>query len=1055
MAISSVSIHCPPAEIVASRVAMMIHDTFVKPFCFGRWDMKRFLIKCVLLVLVLGGLIYAYTTDRVVFDRPDRKVAHYTDRMGEKLAEENGLLMLLTFDQSAPRDWVSGAEIIQSGVEAVPGPIGTARRFDGHQRTFLETSVDWMRLSDSFTISTWVRLDPERKDQEILFSRTRRHQAGLKLDRGRMAFFVPAHNRPQSVDYPFERYGEFVHLVAVADMKEGRARLYENGILRASGAIDELDPPYANIEFGKRAWRGVRHPLKGDLGETAVWERALSDGEVTSLYRSRRSLLRTLQPWTYHKWRLADSIQRSIREALKWVDHFHPGLHEGRLHAADLPEINLFLSNSDRRHFNRAHRDSLATGRRVKQAASMRSIEYVFEGRAGDAELLLAGSNIRYAPYERPSFVLNIRNGPDIMGMHRIRFAPPESEGLLHPLLESRLAEKLNIPSVRTGLCRLLINGEPMGLYYYEEYSQKGVFPGNGSSFPFGPALPRDWHSLFRESGFPEPSPRLPVHGPLPISEDELFELYDELDRKTRTLFINDTRSSLSSREISHRLKWDRRSLLERWPLMSAQWGAARRTREALNEFMVLGSNRSPFYLTDDLDLNVWGLPGVTMEWTSSNPDVLTAEGRVTRPPGDYPVGAELTVSIADERETLETVLSFRVMPEHIRIPALMVYVNEHVKKSRRVDAVIEYLEPGLEIRSRRFAASQRRRGGISHRGHTGYWNPRKAFSIRFDEPHHLLDSTHTRHLHLINAPRDPALVRNKLSYDLFRAFGSDEAPRYAPRVQWVELFINGRYHCLIEMTTRVDRHMMGFDSHDPADHNGAVLYKRENLRYWTVGQPLDMRAIYPPRRYDHSFEPYHQLVDLIADAPAERFAREFETWMDLDNLIDFQILLNVTENRNGWPFRYVLHDILAREPGSDGRFFHVPWDFDATFEARQTWYANRMYRRLQADYPGFAERMHARWQELRTGPLCVKGLMDRLDEMESELAGYVEWEYDRWGYNNERSHEELVGDVREHIRARIAFLDEEMARRAAGDATGEDQDFDAVDDEDDYDEDA
>ncbi len=993
--------------------------------------MKYFLFKLLLAILVLAGLVYVYERDRIVFDRPERKALHYRARLGERLAGENGLLMLLTFDESAPREWASGADVIQSGVEAVPGPFGMARRFDGHQRTFIETSLGWRRVRGSFTLSTWVRLDAESSNQEILYSQSGGVSTGIKLDQGHLAFFVPTRDDHQVVHYPFRSYGRFVHILAVADLENGQARLYEDGRLKASGPIDKIRTFRHNIEFGKRAWIGVRHPLRGDLGETAIWNRALTEEEAASLYRPPRSLLRSLEPEMYHKWRLAESVRNGIEHVLKWIDHFHVGLHEGRIHAVELPEVHLYLSKSDRRHFNRTHRESLAAGRRINQAASPRSIEYVFEGRAGNAELSLAGSNIRYASYERPSFVLNVRNSPEIMGMHRIRFAPPESEGFLHPLLESRVAEYLNIPMVDVGLCRLFINGEPIGLYYYEDYSRKGVFPGNGSSFPFGPTLGSDWHSLFRDRGFRVPSPRLPIRGPFPISEDVLLEWHDELDRETRALFINDTHSSLSSRRIAHRLRRDRRSLLDRWPLMPGNWGPARRTKEALNEFMVLGKNRSPFYLTDDLNLDINGLPGVTMEWTSMNPDVLTDQGRVLRPSGDHPVGAKLAVSIADDREIQETVLSFRVMPEHIKIPALMVYVNEHIKKARRVNAAIEYLEAGSAGGSRWLDAAQHGRGGVSHRGHTGYWARRKSFSIRLDDPHYLLDDTHTRHLHLINAPRDLALIRNKTAYDLFRAFGSDEAPRHAPQVQWVELFVNGRYHCLIEMTTRVDRHMVGFDSYDPADDHGAVLYKRENLRYTSVEQPLDMRAIYPPRRYEHSFESYHDLVDLVENASVERLARELDDWMDVDNMIDFQILLNVTENRNGWPFRYVMHDILAREPGLDGRFFHVPWDFDSTFSTRHAWYANGLFRRLEADYPAYAERMHARWRELREGPLCINGLMVRLDEMESELAGYIEWEYDRWRYNNERSHAELVGDVREHIRARIVFLDEEIARRA------------------------
>lgn len=253
--------------------------------------MKRRAFIWFVSLLGLAAACYIYSSDRMLFRKPVRWVNQSSDQIAERL-KADGLAMLVTFGKGNPREWVRGATVAQSGVAYVQGPTGGARRFDGHQRTFIETSVPWMALEDSFSLSVWVKLDALSENQDILFSSLGGVQVGLKLDQGNMAFFIPATRaHRQVVAYPFERYGEFVHLVAVADAQAGKAYLYENGNLMAKAGIDDTFPVYHNVEFGKRRWFGVRHPLKGDLGESAIWRRALTMEEVVGLSERRTSLL--------------------------------------------------------------------------------------------------------------------------------------------------------------------------------------------------------------------------------------------------------------------------------------------------------------------------------------------------------------------------------------------------------------------------------------------------------------------------------------------------------------------------------------------------------------------------------------------------------------------------------------------------------------------------------------------------------------------------------------------------------------------------------------------
>lgn len=983
----------------------------------------------LLWLLGLGAVYYVYSTDRLIFDRPQRSVDRLARRLSEQLTSD-GMIMLVTFGHGTPQEWVQNANVGQSGVEYVPGPTSGARRFDGHQRTFIETAAPWDTIEDSFTLSTWVKLDSTSQNQDILFTSAAGVQVGLKLDQGNMAFFIPATaQHAQVATYRFTRYDEFVHLIAVADAQAGEAHLYENGQLMASTTIDTTFPIYHNVEFGKRRWFGIRHPIKGVLGESAIWGRALDATEVATISRRPSSLLQQIGSTAYSHWRWADAAQRGLNTLLKNIDHFHLGLHQSRLREVDPPELHLFLSNSDLRYFRQAHSLSMQAGRRTRAAAQPRQIHVVNEGVASEANLTLFGANQWYNSQGRKGFILELEDNESWQGMRRVRLVPPEDEDFLRPLLKRRAMESLNLPSLQSGFCLLHINGELQGLYLYEDYTKSGIFPGAGAELFWGPLLIRDWQSRFRLNGFAEFS-HVSLSDDIPVTEEQLVELYDDLMTHYEAALINDTRSPLSSRKIDYQLKWARRDILSGWRLAPESFGQAKLAADWLTPFVVLGDNPSPFFIVSDLNLKRLDVPGLGIEWQSSHPDIINTNGLVSRPSGDLPVAVTLTATISDDLETHETSFDVRVMPQYRRLPAKMLWVNDSINKVARVETDVHYFPAG-EDAPLILRGSQATNGGLGHRGHTGYWLPRKAFSLRLDEPHFLLDDSPTRHIYLVNAGGDPSGIRNRLSYDIFRSLASPEQPRYAPHVKWAEIFVNGHYYGLMEMTTRVQRRMLGWEGHDPNDEHPGLIFKHENMHAWSTGPRISMRQVFPPRRHGYFFEPYLELLDFVSDAETEKFITELEERMDLENLIDFHLFKNLVENSNGWPFRYWFHEYLIREPGPDERFFFAAWDMDSTFGQRDIWVTSHLFRRLESEYPDFHVRLLERWRELREGPLAEQVLLDRLNEMERKLAGYIEWDLAHWHRDDNLCHTALVEDIRSHIKWRLEHMDQHLRERA------------------------
>jgi len=142
-------------------------------------------------------------------------------------------------------------------------------------------------------------------------------------------------------------------------------------------------------------------------------------------------------------------------------------------------------------------------------------------------------------------------------------------------------------------------------------------------------------------------------------------------------------------------------------------------------------------------------------------------------------------------------------------------------------------------------------------------------------------------------------------------------------------------------------------------------------------------------------------------------------------NLIDFHLLLEFSKNYNGWPFDFTLHDILVRPAGPGARFFLVPFDFDTTWNQNtMPRYHTRAFRRLFQYYPNYAERMAARWRELRQGPLATEALERRVRELASPLAPYVAWDDWRWERYADHSYTQRVDTLIQVMRQRAEELD-------------------------------
>lgn len=1007
--------------------------------------MKRRRIQALVALLLLGALAGAFFADAFWFEWPDQGVVLAERMIRRHLRKRHQVEFLMTFDEPGAHEWVSRQDGLSVGVEAVPGRLGWGRRFSGTRWSTIQTPVDWGALGTNLSVSIWIRPAPPSDTQDILFTSAWGRRAGLRIESGQMTWYVPKSSVEQKISYPFSRWDEFVHIVAVTDADAGQARLYENGRLMAEGPIAGVDRPRHNIQFGASRWYSARAPLNAVVDETILWNRALSGPEIRRLSGARRPGLALLAPVQYWQWKLATGWAAAARRLLKYIDYFNPRVFQGHPRAAELPELHLALSKRDKRHFNQGHFQSRLSGRRTAGAAAFRRIELVADGKAFPGELALDGNDISYGKSSRRSFILETAD-PVWDGLRHVRLAPPEDLGWIAPLLDGRIAAELNLKAVQNGLCRLFINGRFEGIYYYEDDAHRGVDPHAGPRFLRGPSMPSYWPFVFEFPFRDIPAPRGPPREGLPLSADRLHALHDQLAAEAAPLLGSDIRAPFSRRELAYRLRRMRGQLVKHW-IPGPAPARAIQAVEYLTPFMVLGGNPAPMYIRENLDLDVFASNHLSIAWSSSNPGVLDSSGRVRLPDGDLPVGVTLTARIGDGETTAERPLEFRVMPRQPRIPALMIYVNEPLQKSRRVDCRIErYGDNPFD--PTRYRAFQGKRGGVKFRGNTSFWqtNQRPAgtdparrkmsLSIRFEDAHRLLNNTPTEHLYLGNGYIDITLLHNRLAWDLYKATATPGAPRFAPDLEWAEVFVNGHYQGLYECGTRIDRHLLGWDSAEP-EPDDAVLYKFVGAGN-NFGRPNTdaLAQKIPARGQGLRLDPYFHLVDLVRSAPPDLFAGQSGQMVDVDAVMDWQLLLNLTENTEGSHA-----NVYLAGPRPPGRLFFIPWDYDKTFApGGPTWFSNALTARLWKDHPDYRQRIVARWQELRQGPWREAAILDMIARAEGHLEGYIEWDHRQWDarYARGRTMADEVDATRQRVLARLAFLDRFLAEKMAPDQDAE-----------------
>ncbi|MBQ8003133.1 MAG: CotH kinase family protein [Clostridia bacterium] len=304
----------------------------------------------------------------------------------------------------------------------------------------------------------------------------------------------------------------------------------------------------------------------------------------------------------------------------------------------------------------------------------------------------------------------------------------------------------------------------------------------------------------------------------------------------------------------------------------------------------------------------------------------------------------------------------------------------------------------------------------------------------------------------------DKTLIRNYMWYNI-----SGQLMEYAPNVRFCEVMVNGEYRGVYLMCETISAGKDGSRitlSIDKKDNTFTGYILRHDR-----GSNNDIKNIEPFSIYTFRTDKIINIVSPGAQNLTETLAREislefshfekaiysydfddlvygYDGTVDVDNFVDYFIINEVSLNRDaGLYSTYIYKD-------TDGKFKMCVWDFNNAldnyeetpngaegFVLQESIWFNRI---IQDE--DFTEKIIERYRYLRKNVLSDEYLESFIDETILYLGDAVDRNFEKWGYSfnktsdklfpawrNPRSYSEAVEDMKESLKNRLKWLDENI----------------------------
>ena len=245
----------------------------------------------------------------------------------------------------------------------------------------------------------------------------------------------------------------------------------------------------------------------------------------------------------------------------------------------------------------------------------------------------------------------------------------------------------------------------------------------------------------------------------------------------------------------------------------------------------------------------------------------------------------------------------------------------------------------------------------------------------------------------------DRALFRNKLGYDLYNAFGGDDA--WAAESVLCQVELDGEWLGVFTLSERAKRDDERIDISDAVDGSSWIIKNDDSdgfmastgfYAYWQLVWPGDDAGPAAVAAVSADIQAFQAAI--ATPDPDAIWAL-----VDLDSAVDFVIAHELSRNNDA----YFLSVHMWKD--SDGLIHFTPWDLDLAFGGYPisscNWDGWVNYRSPAitafAESPVFRARMEQRWAELRQGPLADHEVLARMDRYTEVMGEALYRNFEVW----------------------------------------------------------
>ncbi|MES2809616.1 MAG: CotH kinase family protein [Bacteroidota bacterium] len=329
-----------------------------------------------------------------------------------------------------------------------------------------------------------------------------------------------------------------------------------------------------------------------------------------------------------------------------------------------------------------------------------------------------------------------------------------------------------------------------------------------------------------------------------------------------------------------------------------------------------------------------------------------------------------------------------------------------------KINGSFHLVDPEYNLAGRKIETTSNIKIGI--RGATSRFYSKKSYSVDLidasgnDTDASLLGLRNDNKWILDAMYIDQGRMRNRLCTDIWNSFNNvphiDSEPDAlnGTRGYMTEVFLNNKYLGLYCLTERLDRKQLKvkkqYGSVYKADNwsnevnfTGLSPFNNSNATWggWEFEYP-DLGDAPSP-----DWAPLYNLTYFVSTTPDDEFADGIGNRIDINNMVDYFIMLNVLQANDNSSKNTFLSFYDSR---THPKFFYSVWDLDATFG--RNWDGNTLsnatigaganfmlYRLLELNTDNFKQLVKDRWNNLKSDQLSKNTINSRIETYRKQLA--------------------------------------------------------------------